>query len=250
MLEARAAIITGSGSGIGKAIAAAFVRHGAFVVINDTTYAVARDAVAQMPDPERCVAVPGDVTETATIDLLVKTCLERFGRLDIVVNNAGISPPGLAKTQAIEEWKRTFEVNLQAQLFLSQAALPALKRSPAARIINIASELALKGMMYQSAYSSSKAAVNGLTKSMSRSLGKYGITVNSICPGVVPETRLVREFTKDRPEYEGALNFYRDNCPLGRALRATDIANVALMLASDQAEFMTGQFIVANGGTC
>jgi NAD(P)-dependent dehydrogenase (short-subunit alcohol dehydrogenase family) len=83
---------------------------------------------------------------------------------------------------------------------------------------------------------------------MSRSLGKHGITVNSICPGMVPETPLVQDFVRDRPEYEDALRFTGKNSPLGRALRATDIADVALLLASDHAGFMTGQFIVANCG--
>jgi 3-oxoacyl-[acyl-carrier protein] reductase len=250
MLEGRAAIVTGSGSGIGKAIAALFLRHGARVVVNDLTAAAADAAVAEMPDPSRCAAVAGDISQAVTIDALVSTCLERFGRLDVVVNNAGISPPGLVKTQPLEDWQKIFEVNFLAQLFLTQAALPALKRSPAARIINISGEIALIGMVYQSAYAASKAAVNGMTKSLARTLGRHGITVNSICPGIVPETRLVQDFMADRPEYAGALGFYLANSPLGRGLRATDIADVALLLASDHAGFITGQFIRANGGAC
>jgi NAD(P)-dependent dehydrogenase (short-subunit alcohol dehydrogenase family) len=248
LLQGRAAIVTGSGSGIGKAIAELFLQHGALVVVNDISKAVVEKAIAAMPHPDRCAAVAGDISAPETIEALVSTCLERFGRLDIVVNNAGIAVPGLATTQPVDEMRRTFEVNLLAQLFLAQAALPALKQSPAPRIINVASEVGLTGMMFQSTYASSKRAVNGMTKSMSRALGKYGITVNSICPGIVLETPLVSDFLKERPEYEGALKFYKENSPLMRPLRATDIADVAVMLASDQAGFLTGQLIVANGG--
>jgi len=123
LLEGRAAIVTGSGAGIGKAIAALFVRNGARVVLNDRTAEIADRAVADMPDPTRCAAVAGDISQPSTTQALVDTCLQRFGRLDVIVSNAGISPPGLAKTQAIDEWKRTFDVNLLAQLFLAQAAL-------------------------------------------------------------------------------------------------------------------------------
>jgi NAD(P)-dependent dehydrogenase (short-subunit alcohol dehydrogenase family) len=250
MLQGRAAIVTGSGTGLGKAIAELFLDQGASVVVNDRTSEVAAAALAQMPDPGRCAAVAGDVRDSATIAALVSTCLARFGRLDIVVNNAAVLPPGLVKTQAVEDWRQIFEVNFLAPLFLAKAALPALRRSPVARIINISGEIAFTGMMFQSAYASSKAAVNSMTKSMSRAVGGYGITVNSICPGIVTETNMVQEFVKDRPEYQAAFEMYRKNSPLGRGLRATDIADVALMLASDRAGFITGQFIRANGGAC
>ena len=250
LLQDRAAIVTGAGSGLGKAIARAFVRNGARVVVNDLTMEAAQQAITEMPFPERCVAVAGSVTAAETIRALAATCVDSFGRLDIVVNNAAILPPGLVKTQAVADWKQTFEVNVLAPLALVQAALPALKRSPAARVINISGEIALSGMMFQAAYGASKAALNSLTKSMSRALGKYGVSVNSICPGIVTETNMVQEFVRDRPEYAAAFKLYHENSPLGRGLRATDIADVALMLASDQAAFLTGQFVRANGGAC
>ena len=248
MLTGRAAIVTGAGSGIGKAIAETFLRHGAMVVLNDVHDDVALAAAAEMHSAN-CIAVAGDITNSDVVAKLVASCVARFDRLDILVNNAGISPAGLVKTQPVEDWRRAFDVNLQAPLFLAQAALPMLARSPAGRIINIASEIAFHGMMYQAAYSSSKAACNALTKCLARVAGKQGITANSICPGVIPETRLVKEFTEDRPEYEAILRFYHDLCPLQRSGRALDIANVALMLASDYTSYLNGQLITVNGGT-
>ena len=250
MLEGRAAIVTGSGGGVGKAIAERFLRQGARVVVNDLSPAQTEKVAAELSGPDRCAAVAGDITDPATMRALVSTCVERFGQLDILVNNAAILLPGLVKTQEVVAWRKTFEVNVVAPLLLAQTALPALKRSPAARIINISGEIALTGMMFQSAYGASKSSVNAMTKSMSRALGKYGITVNSICPGIVTETNMVQEFVNDRPEYLAAFEMYRNNSPLGRGMRATDIADVALMLASDQAGFVTGQFIRANGGAC
>lgn len=249
LLENRAAIVTGAGSGIGRAIADTFLRHGATVVINDVQPATAERARAESPHPERCIAVAGDVTEPETVDLLVRRCLDELGRLDILVNNAGISPGGMVKTQGFDDWQRAFDVNVEAPFFLAQRALPALSESPAGRIINVASEIAFHGMMYQAAYAASKAALNAFTKSLTRAVSHRGITANSICPGVIPETNLVKGFTEDRPEYEGILKFYQQTCPLQRSGRAVDIANVAVMIASDLGSYLNGQLITVNGGT-
>ncbi|WP_394834227.1 SDR family oxidoreductase [Pendulispora rubella] len=249
LLEGRAAIVTGSGSGIGRAIADTFLRYGAKVVLNDVHQAVAERARSQMSHPEHCIVVAGDITEPAVVDSIVGRCRDQFGQLDILVNNAGISPGGLVKTHSMDEWQRAFDVNVEAPFFLAQAALPLLMTSRAGRIINIASEIAFHGMMYQAAYAASKAAVNALTKCLTRAVSRYGITANSICPGVIPETNLVKGFTEDRPEYAGILKFYQDTCPLQRSGLAVDIANVAVMVASDLGSYLNGQLVTVNGGT-
>lgn len=249
LLGGRTAIVTGSGSGIGRAIADVFLRSGANVVLNDVEADVAERARAQMSHPERCAAVAGDITRPATIDAIIACCVERFRGLDILVNNAGISPGGLVKTQEVDEWRGAFDVNVEAPFFLAQAALPLMQKSSTGRIINIASEIAFHGMMYQAAYAASKAALNALTKCLARAVGRHGITANSICPGVIPETNLVKGFTEDRPEYAGILNFYQQTCPLRRSGRAIDVANVAVMVASDFGSYLNGQLITVNGGT-
>lgn len=249
LLAGRAAIVTGAGSGIGRAIADRFLEHGADVVINDVREDVTERARAGMSHPERCIVAAGDVTHPDAVDWVVGRCLDYFGRLDVLVNNAGISPGGLVKTQPFDEWQSAFDVNVEAPFFLAQKALRPLVASPAGRIINVASEIAFHGMMYQAAYAASKAALNALTKCLTRAVSRHGITVNSICPGVIPETNLVKGFTEDRPEYTGILEFYQNTCPLRRSGLAVDVANVAVMIASDLGSYLNGQLITVNGGT-
>jgi NAD(P)-dependent dehydrogenase (short-subunit alcohol dehydrogenase family) len=249
LLRGRAALITGAGGGLGKAIATAFQQHGARVAINDVKPELAASAVADMPEPDRAVAVPGDIRACGDIRRIVQGAVDAFGGLDIVVNNAGVSPAGMVRTHPTEDWMFAFDVNVQGTFFVTQAALPYLSCSPHARVINISSEIAEHGMMYQSAYASSKGGVSALTRSLARSLGPLDITVNAICPGVVPETNLVKEFTRERPEYEEIMRFYSEMCPLPTSARAEHIAHVAVFLASDLASFVNSQLITVNGGT-
>jgi 3-oxoacyl-[acyl-carrier protein] reductase len=160
-----------------------------------------------------------------------------------------VSPAGLVRSHATADWHLAFDVNLGGSLFLTQRALPYLIRSSRGRVINVSSEIASHGMMYQSAYAASKAGVSALTKALARVLGRHNVTVNAVCPGVVPETRLVREFTRERPEYGTILDFYREMCPLPRETRATDVAGAVVLLSSAYASFVNGQLITVNGGT-
>ncbi len=248
LLEGRVALITGAGAGLGRATAQALVEQGAFVAINDRYTALASEA-CQSIDPQRCLAVPGDITNTAQIAEMVQACIACFDRLDIVVNNAGVSPAGLVKTQTAEEWAKAYATNLQGSIFVTQTAFPFLAQSACGRVINISSEIAEHGMMYQSAYASTKAGISSLTKALARILGSHNITVNAVCPGVVPQTNLVKEFMQDRPEYAEIIRFYHEMCPLPHKSRPIDIANVVLMLASDWASFVNGQLLTVNGGS-
>lgn len=249
LLENRVALVTGAGSGLGKAIAQALVKQGARIAVNDLRAELAQQTCQELGAGERCLAVPGNISSQADIATMLEDCVVHFGKLDILINNAGVSPAGTVKTQTMEEWLKAYDTNLEGTFFVTQAALPYLKRSQYGRVINISSEIAEHGMMYQSAYASSKGGVSSLTKALSRVLGEFNITVNAICPGVVPETNLVKEFTADRPEYAAILEFYQTMCPLPHKARAVDIANVAVMLASDLASFVNGQLITVNGGT-
>jgi 3-oxoacyl-[acyl-carrier protein] reductase len=249
LLESRVALVTGAGSGLGKAIARALVEQGARVAVNDLRADLAEQTCRELARPDHSLAVPGNITSPGDIAAMIEACVAHFGRLDILINNAGVSPAGTVKTQTTEDWLKAYDTNLEGTFFVTQAAFPYLIRSPFGRVINISSEIAEHGMMYQSAYASSKAGVSSLTKALSRILGQENVTVNAICPGVIPETNLVKEFTADRPEYWAILEFYQTMCPLPHKAQAVDVANVAVMLASDLASFINGQLITVNGGT-
>jgi 3-oxoacyl-[acyl-carrier protein] reductase len=249
LLEGRVALITGSGSGLGFAMAQQFIEQGAAVAVNDLHAHLAEEARRKLDALGHCLPVPGSIAIAKDVEQIVKQTVAHFGRLDVLINNAGISPAGLVKSQTVEDWQRAFETNLKGTLFTTQAAFPYLIDSAYGRVINISSEIAEHGMMYQSAYASTKAAVSALTKSLARTLGEHNVTVNAICPGVVPQTNLVKEFTQDRPEYADILKFYHDICPLPAKARPLDIAHVAVLLASDFASFLNGQMITVNGGS-
>lgn len=248
-LEGRVALITGAGSGLGKATAEILFAQGARVAVNDRYATLAQEVCQNLGDPQRCLAVPGDMTNIHEIDGMVQSCVDYFHGLDIVVNNAGVSPAGLVKTQLEEDWAKAYDTNLQGSIFVTQAAFPHLVKSNYGRVINISSEIAEHGMMYQAAYASTKAGVSALTKALARILGPHNITVNAICPGVVPQTNLVKDFMKDRPEYAEIIRFYREMCPLPHKSQPTDIANAVLLLASGWASFINGQLLTVNGGS-
>jgi len=254
LLDGRIALVTGAGSGIGRAIALGLAAEGARVGVLDLDAGRAEETCHLLAGPAgtgpgRGVALRGDVRCTDDLRAAVAAVASAWGGLDVVVNNAGVSPGGLVRSHDTADWRLAFDVNVRGTLFLVQAALPYLARSAYGRVINISSEIAQHGMMYQAAYAASKAGVSALTKSLARLVGPVGATANAICPGVVPETNLVREFTRERPEYAAILDFYRTVCPLPRQTRASDIAGVAAMLASDYGAFVSGQLITVNGGS-
>jgi 3-oxoacyl-[acyl-carrier protein] reductase len=250
LLENRTALVTGAGSGIGRAIARGLAGEGARVGVFDRDGARAAETCRLLAeDGHPALPLEGDVRREDDLQAAVGAVAAAWGGLDILVNNAGVSPAGLVRSHDTAEWRLAFDVNVRGTLFLTRAALPWLSRSAHGRVINISSEIAQHGMMYQAAYAASKGGVSALTKGLARLLGPHGGTANAICPGVVPETSLVREFTQERPEYAAILEFYRTVCPQPRQTRASDIAGVAVMLASDYGAFVSGQLITVNGGS-
>lgn len=240
-LTGRAAIITGGGSGIGKAIAIAFVREGARVVICGRDAGKLERAAREIG--ASCVAVTADVSDHGTPDKLVRHALERFGRIDTLVNNAGVLLPGTAESLTEAQWDQTYNINVRAVWQLSRAVLPHMRSAGGGSIINIASVLSSLGARNRVAYAASKGAVLAMTRAMALDHATEKIRVNCICPGIV-ETEMVAAFNLDENARQQRIAAH----PMGRFGQPEDMAGLAVFLASDEAAWITGASFPADGG--
>ncbi|MBW2120140.1 MAG: 3-oxoacyl-ACP reductase FabG, partial [Deltaproteobacteria bacterium] len=180
------AIVTGAGRGIGRAVAIAFAREGADVLVNyHSNDAAAGEAVESIEKlGRRAIAVKTDVSNYGDVKLMVERCVEELGGVDILVNNAGISKPGMLLKMSEESWDRIIDIHLKGTFNCTQAAARHMKKKGWGRIVNVISTAGIFGTVGQINYASAKAGIIGFTKSASRELGRYGINVNVICPGV------------------------------------------------------------------
>jgi len=240
-LKERVAIVTGAASGIGAASAKLFAAEGAFLLavdLPDHNLAEAHAGTDNIATLEKSVA-DSDAAET-----IVCEAVRRYGRLDILMNNAGIGSNALAEVMTEAEWDRTLSVNLTAQFRLCQRAIPHLKESPAGRIINVASVMA-EGTDYGlAAYCASKAGVVGLTRTLALELGKFAITANYLEPGAIA-TGMTRPLWDARPD---VADLWAKKAALRRLGQPIDLARAALFLASDDGGFVTGHGLVVDGG--
>lgn len=240
-LADKVAIITGGGSGIGKAIAAAFVREGARVAICGRDAAKLERAAREIGSS--CLAVTADVSDHATPDKLVSHTLDRFGRIDTLVNNAGVLLPGTAESLTEAQWDQTYNINVRAVWQLSRAVLPHMRNTGGGSIINIASVLSSLGARNRVAYAASKGAVLAMTRAMGLDHAAENIRVNCICPGIV-ETEMVAAFNLDESARQQRIAAH----PMGRFGQPEDMAGLAVFLASDEAAWITGASFAADGG--
>lgn len=237
-LADRVAIVTGAASGIGKATAQLFAEEGARVLAVD------------LPDKglsaahERVAIFQKSVGDADSADAIVNEAVKRFGKLDIVMNNAGIASNTRIEEMTEDVWQRTLNINLSAQMRLCQKAVPHLKQSKAGRIINVASVMA-EGTDYGlAAYCASKAGVAGLTRTLALELGKYGITANYLEPGAI-RTGMTSGLWDARPD---VAEIWAKKAALRRLGAPIDLARGALFLASDDGGFVTGHGLVVDGG--
>ena len=240
----KTAIITGASSGIGAATTQLFARNGFSVL------AAGRDAdrLAEIAgDVEEITPWAGDLTTEQACQDLVAECVSAYGRLDVLVNNAGIYIRGDATQTRAEDWRRTLAINLDAPFFLSKAAIPHL-RETAGAIINVASDWGLQGGRQAAAYCASKGGLVLLTKGMALDHAAEGVRINAVCPGDVDTPMLEAEALNDGITHTQALNQYGDDSPSGRVTRADEVAALILYLASDQAAQITGAAIPIDGG--
>ncbi len=245
-LEKRVAIITGGARGIGKQIALTFASEGADIVIGDI---IEMEATAQeiMKLGRKVITVKTDVTKKADVENMIDTTIGKFKKVDILVNDAGITRPGKLLEIAEENWDAVFNVNLKGVFLCTQAVAKHMVEQKYGKIVSIASMAGLRGFTpNQAIYGPSKAGVIQFTRVCAVQLGPYGINVNAIAPGVIKTDILS---TRRSPEeVQQIIERGEKQAALRRIGTTQDIANVALFLASEDSSFITGQVISADGG--
>ena len=243
-LKDKVAIVTGSGAGIGRAIATTFAREGARVIVADMDEEAGRETVTaiQAGGGEACFSRT-DVSQVEDTQRLVETALSTYGRLDVLVNNAGVYTRGDVVSTPVETWNRLLSINLTGVFLCCKAAIPALRQAGGGAIVNISSSV---GWQYAApgiaAYAACKFGVTGLTKAMACDHLPENIRVNCICPGPT-DTPLIR--ASRSPE---ELVAFMEAQPIGRLGSPDEIAAAALFLASDEASFVTGVAFPVDGG--
>ncbi len=244
-LDGKVALITGGGSGIGRAISILFASEGARVATASLTLAHAEET-AQLAGGET-IPLQVDVSEEEGVKRMVDQTLTRFGRIDILCNNAGIGTTKSIVEVEPEEWDRVFAVNVRGVYLSTRAVLPQMIERRSGIIVNIASVLGLVGVPKRAAYCASKGAVITLTKQVATDFAEQGIRCNCVCPGTVdsPWVGRLLDATENPEESRRALE---QRHPLNRLATTGEIAHAALYLASDDAAFMTGSALVMDGG--
>ena len=244
-LEGKIAIITGAGSGIGRACAVAFAREGARVALVGRRKEKLEGVAAEIGNAALVCA--GDVSIKNDIEKIVKRSADHFGGLNVLVNNAASLIAGTAETHTEAEWDESFNTNVRGVWLLSRAALPHMKRAGVGSIINISSVVGLVAAKNRLAYAASKGAVTLMTKAMALDHAAENIRVNAICPGIV-ETEMVKQFITQAPDPEAARKHRIGLHPLGRFGKPEDIAYMAVYLASDESAWVTGGAFPVDGG--
>ncbi|NDL66860.1 SDR family NAD(P)-dependent oxidoreductase [Anaerotalea alkaliphila] len=240
-------IVTGSGSpkGIGKTIAAKFARQGATVIIADMNEEGIKDAVQSIEsEGGKAFGVNLNVTDKESVDKMVETVMDKFGRIDVLVNNAGISQKVTVEDMTYDDMYRIFNVNVFGLILCTQAVLRPMKKAGYGRIVSLSSVSGKRGggVFGGAHYSASKAAVLGFSKNLAREVSEFGITTNCVCPGLI-NTEIWKSLPKELADK------VIDGIPMGRPGETDEVASAIVFLASKEASYITGEEIDINGGS-
>ncbi|NOS83906.1 MAG: 3-oxoacyl-ACP reductase FabG [Ignavibacteria bacterium] len=238
-LQGKTAIITGGASGIGLETAKLFINEGANVVIADINDNAGKLAAEKLGI--KCKFVKTDVSDKSSAYFCVMEAFKKFGSLEILINNAGITSDASLLKMSSEQFEKVIDINLKGVFFMTKYAATQMAESNYGRIINTSSIVGIYGNFGQTNYAASKSGVIGMTKTWARELGRKGITVNAVAPGFI-ETDMLGTIP------EKVLNNIKERTPLGRLGAPADIAKAYLFLASDDAEFITGTTLSVDGG--
>ncbi len=242
-LTGKSALVTGGSRGIGKAIGLRLARQGADVAFSYKGNTEAAKATAAEIESigTRALPIQGDVRDPESADAVVKAALEAFGKIDVLVNNAGVTRDDLIMRMSAEAWREVLETNLFGAFWMTKAVTRPMLKARAGRIVNITSVSGQAGQMGQANYSSAKAGLIGLTKATARELASRGITVNAVAPGFV-----LTELTQDLPD--ALKEEITSRTPLGRFGTTEEVADAVAFLVSDEAAYITGQVLAVDGG--
>jgi 3-oxoacyl-[acyl-carrier protein] reductase len=240
-LSGKVTIVTGASRGIGRGVAMTLAARGAYIVATARGENAA-DTVSHIQGAgHRAEAAALEVTDPASIEALIAGVLERHGRIDVLVNNAGVTRDQLMLRMKRDDWDHVIATNLTASFALSQAAIKSMVKQRSGRIINISSVVGQTGNAGQANYAASKAGLIGFSKALARELASRNITVNVVAPGLI-ETDMTKAIT------EKAHGDWTSQIPLGRLGTTADVAAAVCFLASEEASYITGQVLAVNGG--
>jgi 2-dehydro-3-deoxy-L-rhamnonate dehydrogenase (NAD+) len=243
MADTRVAIVTGAATGIGRATAETFARDGYALAVADLNAAGAEQVAAELRNAgHKALAVQVDVANRASVQAMVQRTVSEFGRVDALVNNAGIAGKAAPITeQSEEDWDLMMAVDLKSVYLCCQAVLEPMLRQGSGAIVNVASIAGKEGNPNMVPYSTAKAGVIGLTKSLGKEVAQKGIRVNAVAPAVI-ETEILKQLTPQQVEYMCA------RIPMGRPGKPEEVAQIILFLASDRSSFVTAQCYDVSGG--
>ncbi len=250
-LEGQVAIVTGSAQGLGEALAVRLNKEGCKVIVADINIEKAEKVAAKLTDS---IAVKVDVSDEEQVENMVKSAVDKYGKLDLLVSNAAILIAKQVTDFSAKEWKKMMDINLVGYFICAKAAAKVMIPNKKGNIIQINSKSGKKGSYKNSAYAASKFGGIGLTQSLGLELAEYNIRVNAICPGPLLDSplwvdSLYEQYAKNQGiTVEEVRKKYLGQVPLGRGCSYDDVANVMVFLASDEASYMTGQAINVTGG--
>ncbi|MHC5257956.1 3-oxoacyl-ACP reductase FabG [Streptomyces sp. UC4497] len=241
LLADKTAVITGGAQGIGLAIARAYVREGAKVVLGDLNLEAAEAAAKELGGPSVAHAVRCDITEAAQVDALIRAAIDTFGSLDIMVNNAGITRDATMRTMTEDQFDQVIDVHLKGTWNGTRKAAAVMREQKRGAIVNISSLSGKVGMVGQTNYSAAKAGIIGLSKAAAKEMAHHGVRVNAVQPGLIRSA-----MTEAMPQK--AWDQKMAEIPMRRAGEVEEVASVALFLASDLSSYITGNVLEVTGG--
>ncbi|MDC3423417.1 glucose 1-dehydrogenase [Aquibacillus sp. 3ASR75-11] len=247
-LKDKVIIITGAGSGIGKETAILFAKEGATIVVNDLNEESGQQTIDEIHSNNgKALFIQGNVTKTKDVQYLVDEVIKKFGRIDVLFNNAGISGVGQLHEIEPETWEQVFKVNVYGVFLVSKYVIPHMMERRSGAIINMSSCIAEIGLANRASYAATKGAVLSLTKSMQVDYAKYNLRINALMPGTI-YTPFVENYISKSPDPEKTISTIKKR-QLGEELgKPIDVAYAALYLASDESKFMMGAHIYIDGG--